>query len=290
MNTNRICFVLAFDATFFQQAQVCIKNIQQHCTYKHDICALVINLERWQIQWLKQCGVRLTSDYSRLPKYHQDFPLHAYTQLCRPYLREMFSGYDIYMWIDADIRIIHQKAFDAYLGGTLAEPSSIVICQEADPLYSIVCHPQSAYSYHTMIKQRIVSVYGAKVSSELQYFNNFNTGIWAMHRDSMVWEFFQAALNQALSHPYNHMREQDAMNVAIVNSSVEPVILPSTMNWLCALAKPPKFNPQTRRFVRPGPPQVPISVMHLVCSESELNYKGRLMKWYDFYKQIGLTE
>jgi hypothetical protein len=80
------------------------------------------------------------------------------------------------------------------------------------------------------------------------------------------------------------------MNVAIVNSSVEPVILPSTMNWLCALATPPKLDPGTRRLIRPYPPQVPISVVHRVCSESELNYNGRLMKWYDFYKLIGLTE
>lgn len=290
MNSTQICLSLAFDAKFFRQACECIKTIQSNCPYAHDICALVINMEKRQTEWLRQNGVRWISDYSQLPKYRDDFPVHAYTQLCRPYLKELFPGYDVYMWIDADIRILYRDAFDAFLGSALAEPGSIAICQEADPLYSIVCHPQSAYGYHTMINQRIESVYGAKVSEELRYFNNFNTGIWAMHRESRIWNYFQKALIQGLAHPYDHMREQDAMNVAVTYSHQEPVILPSTMNWLCSLTKPPKYNPKTRRFVRPDPPQIPISVMHLICSENKMNYNGRTMKWYDFYKLINLTE
>jgi lipopolysaccharide biosynthesis glycosyltransferase len=289
MNSKRICISLAFDTKFFQQAVECIKTIQQNCTHAADICVLGINLKNMQIERLSHKGVLFRTDYHHLPKYRDDFPVHAYTQLCRPYLRELFPGYDIYMWIDADIRIFHPDAFDAFLGGALAEPSSIAICQEADPLYSIVNHPQSAYGYHTMIKNRIEAVYGKKVGENLCYFNNFNTGIWAMHTQSQIWNGFQKTMGQALMYSYDHMREQDAMNIAVFYSGQEPVILPSTMNWLCSLTKPPKYDPETQRFVRPGPPQVPISVMHLICSGSEMTYNGTKMKWYDFYKLINLT-
>jgi hypothetical protein len=287
----KICIALSFDAKFFYQAKECIRTIKKYFSYQMDvdICVLGIHLEKDQQSWLLEQDVVLTDSYGGLPKYKGVFPAHAYSQLCRPYLQELFPGYDVYMWVDADIRFTRSDAFEYFLSNALSSSASIAICQEVDPLYGIVHDPNLAFGYHTMINNRISAIYSYEIQKQLYYYYHFNTGIWAMHRDSRVWSCFKSELDHAFSHGYVHMREQDAMNVAILKCGEKPVILSPTFNWLCAMALP-KLDPLIEGFVRPAFPHTPISVLHLIASESYLPNQGQEKKWYDLYRHLKLTE
>jgi lipopolysaccharide biosynthesis glycosyltransferase len=284
----RNCIALSFDSNFFYQAKQCIRTIRRYCRQRADICALALKLNPDDRDWLESQGVIVRDDLGCLPHLN-GMPIYGYAQVCRPFLRELFPGYDVYMWVDADIRFVGEEAFDVYLTHSLLPQNPVVICQKIDGSYAIVTCPDRVWGYHKMKNDRIQPVYGEKVAEQLRYFYNYNSGIWAMHRDSALWGLFKEALLCGLKHGFVHMREQDAMNVAILKWSQSPVLLPPTMNWLCGLSLP-EFNPGRDRFVRPQYPNEPISVLHLIASDSQVDVNGETISWYELYQRLAFTE
>jgi hypothetical protein len=117
----------------------------------------------------------------------------------------------------------------------------------------------------------------------------YNTGIWAMHRDSEVWSLFKSELMKTFSFRFDHMREQDALNIAILKWGGMPVNLPATMNWLCALSIPER-DPESGAPIRPIYPHWPISVLHLIMSQSPVRVDGVQMPFYELYLRMNFTE
>ncbi len=284
---NNCCIALSFDRNMFHQARACIETIRRHCRYAADICVLALELPSEQLAWLVEQGVKIDQAYDLLPRF-KSFPLYAYSQICRPFLKDLFPGYQIYMWVDADIRIVREDSFDAFLGQAAAFPDSICICQEIEPAYICVNSAPHAKAYHEMKNTRIKNLYDADLLDKMACYYNFNTGIWAMHRASPVWAFFKKELMSVFSHKFDHMREQDALNISLLRWGGEPVNLPATMNWLCALSLPLQ-DPDTGAFVRPIYPHWPISVLHLIMSQSQVEVDGRKIDFYELYQQLGFT-
>ena len=88
-----------------------------------------------------------------------------------------------------------------------------------------------------------------------------------------------------LQFPFDNMREQDALNIAIIESGVRP--MPSTSNWLCSLAMPVK-GPDGR-WLTPNYPQRVIEIAHLTNSDTDIRQGPQPRTYYDVYRQIGLT-
>lgn len=287
ISENKFCIALSFDKNMFHQAKACISTIRKHCRYDADICVLALDLPDRQVDWFANNGVNVTKDYGRLPSPPTSFPLYSYAQICRPFLKDLFPGYEVYMWVDADIRFLRSDAFDAFLGQASKNPATICICQEVEPAYICVHSPLHAKAYHLM-KNRRLRTYPVDIQEKLAYHYCFNTGIWAMHSDSPVWTIFQKEIISALRNGTGHMTEQDALNVSILRWGKNPVNLPATMNWLCALSLPLK-DPSTGNFVRPEYPHWPISVLHLIMSQSLVEVDGEKILFYELYKRLGLT-
>ncbi|MEJ2041105.1 MAG: hypothetical protein P8X55_19580 [Desulfosarcinaceae bacterium] len=284
---NNCCIALSFDRRMFYQAQACIDSIRRHCRYAADICVLALDLPTEQLDWLEDRGVKLNLDYTVLPRFRQ-FPLYAYSQICRPFLQDLFPGYHVYMWVDADIRFVRDDAFDAFLGQAVAHPETICICQEVEPAYICVHSAPHAKAYHEMKNVRIKNLYDAELLDKMASYYNFNTGIWGMHHASPVWEIFKKELMSVFSHNFDHMREQDALNVSLLRWGGEPVNLPATMNWLCALSLPQR-DPDSDAFARPIYPHWPISVLHLIMSQSPVEVDGGKISFYQLYQRLGFT-
>jgi len=287
MQSERVCIVLSFDSNMFQQARECIASVRLYCKYDFDICVVPLELEEKEMNWLKEQKVIFFDNLKSLPMF-KDAPLYAYAQTCRPYLREIFPGYDVYMWIDSDIRIIDSYAFDYYISNALLYQKAIVISQEIDNTYIFVQDPRSAADYHSAKNERLLEVYGSDIAGILQYFYCFNSGIFAISHESDIWENYKNNLAKTLQTSYNHIKEQEAMNVAIAESGMNVCTAPSTMNWLCA-SKFPMYDTSSRRWVRPSFPHIPISVLHLTASNSVINLEGKTMTIYEYYKIKGLT-
>jgi len=202
---------------------------------------------------------------------------------------DLFPGYEVYMWVDADIRFVRHDAFDAYLGQALKNPDTICITQEIEPAYICVSSALHAKAYHEMKNKRIREIYDSDLLEKMAYYYNFNTGIWAMHCLSPIWSIYKKELMFTFEHRFDHMREQDALNVSLLRWCGEPFNLPATMNWLCALSLPKK-DEKTNTFVRPVYPHWPISVLHLIMSNSKVEVDREEITFYELYQRMGLTQ
>jgi hypothetical protein len=279
--------VLSFDSKMFEQAQRCLETIREYCRADYDIGVVAIDLKDGELQHLRQQGAKLFTNVSALPSF-AEAPRHAYAMTCRPYLKEIFPGYESYMYIDADVRVMNADTFEFYLGGSRQFPQSIAIVQEVDPAYIFIQDPTQARRYHEMKNGRIAVTYGQDAAAYLQYFNCYNAGVFAMHRDAAVWELYRKNLEIAMRGPYHHMLEQDAMLVSIVESGMKALVGPTIMNWLCSISFP-RWDEEQKRWVRPIFPYIQIAVLHLTNSGDKIVGHQEGLTWYEHYKRVGIT-
>lgn len=281
--------VMGFDSAMVEQARQCIKTIRQHCRHTVDLFAIGVKLTDGEVAELTALGVKVLTDLSPLPFYSDpSAPAYAYAQTCRPFLPQVIEGYDIYMWVDVDIRFDHPDAFEFYLTQAAAEPRAVVISHEIDPSYCFIANPPQARAYHEQKNQRIFRAYGQQVAEHMRYFQLYNTGLFAIHRDAAVWQSWRNTMNHALKAPFHHMAEQDAMAVAIALDNQPVRVAPSIMNWLCSISFP-LFHEESKRWVRPIYPHLPISVLHLTNSNHPIQVDGKDMTLYDLYKLRKIT-
>ncbi len=285
MTAPRVCMVMSFNSRMFAQAQQALSTFRQFAPPGVDVHVLALDLARHELDWLAANKVQIHTEVSRIPIW-KDAPLHAYSMTCRPWMPQLFPGYDIYLWVDADIRFCDREGVEFYLHGAAASTNSIVASLEVDPTYHFVCQPRVAAFYHREKYARVRQVYGEPTADHLAYMYCYNMGLFAMHRQSPLWAFYEENVRRAVATPYNHMKEQDAMNVAIVQSGLEVHTAHPVMNWLCSISFP-RFARQVNRWVRPESPHVPISVLHLTNSNDPSAPDG--LTFYEVYKQQGLT-
>ena len=100
-------------------------------------------------------------------------------------LPELFPGYDIYCWIDADCWFQGSESMPRILQG--AGGADIAIHPEYDPHYFKLQTPSA----------RNIKIYQrneGKLDKELLSRAMFNSGVYAMKKDSKVWALWREAL------------------------------------------------------------------------------------------------
>ncbi len=281
--------VLSFDSNMFKQGMDSILSIKKYCAgknYKINVLALDLNNE--EISWLLENGVTINTNYKILPG-HPNQKKYNYSQTCRAFLPELFPGFDVYMWVDADIRLLNSQGLEHYLNRPLENKESIAIVHESESMYESVSNFRISRNYHSMKNERIAKVYGKEIEELLHYFYYYNNGIWSMHKDSRIWSKFRETMLYTLKQDYfDHIFDQDAMNIAILNSMIPVIYTPSTMNWLCA-ASLPLYDRINKRWVTPQVPNHSVSVAHLIASNSYVDFNGTQIKWYEYYKKMGIA-
>lgn len=285
----RICCVLACDAGFFHQARACIDTLT-HCIAKIagpavDIAFVAIGLTTKQRDWLEARQVFVFEGLRELPRF-AGAPDHSYALTCRPYLPRIFPGYDGYVWIDCDIRFLLPSGLAIYLQCLTDPQASVAIAQETEGTYCVNADPRLAYNYHTARVTRLLEVYDPTLVEQCRYYTPFNSGVFAARRDLPIWELFRRNLHLSLAARYDRMREQDALNIAILELG-RAIPVPSVCNWLCSLALPIRRADGTWRH--PREEDRVISVAHLTNSSDVVETDAGPSRFYDLYKRMGLT-
>lgn len=285
----RICCVLASDADFFYQAQACIVTLEHAAAGITDheirIGFVAIDLVTEQTAWLRDRGVVIFDDIDALPRFAQG-PRHAPALTCRPVLPRILPGYDGYMWIDSDIRFLDPHGLRAWVDALAGSDAAIVISQEVESAYTVNHNPALSYNYHSERLGRLAEVYDPAIVERLRYFMQFNSGLFAADALSPIWPHFERALQRALSAPFDRMREQDALNVAILEVG-RTARMPSVLNWLCSLAVPLRAADGTWRH--PLEPARLVHVAHLTNSSDFVDTPIGRVPLYEYYCHIGLT-
>lgn len=238
-----------------------------------DIGVLDVGLGDAARQTLSAYGVTFATpktdiDYPDRARWEQMRPAYR-AQTSRPFLRDYFSGYDVYMWMDADSWAQTPDAIDTMLSEAAAS-DALHIASEIDRAYTPYFLSSQPWSYHLDWYR---ANYPAEMVQAIFPRPMLNVGVFALRADAPAWkpwaELYAFALNrvQEMSDK-QFMCDQLSLNMAVYLNGLPLRVMPAEYNWLTLYALP-AYDETRAHYVRPTAPREVISVMHLT-------HKGKL--------------
>lgn len=231
-----------------------------------DIGVFDVGLGEQAKQALAAFGVRIVApkadiDYPDRARWEQIRPAYR-AQTSRPFLRDYFPGYDIYMWMDADSWAQTPEAVDTILTEAAAS-DALFIASEIDRDYGPYFRSSQPWSYH-------LDWYRANYPAELvqAIFPRpmLNVGVFALRADAPAWkpwaDLYAIGLNRAEVSDKQFMCDQLSLNLAMYLNGLPLRVMPAEYNWLTIYALP-AYDEARGLYVRPHAPRSPISILHL---------------------------
>jgi hypothetical protein len=181
----------------------------------------------------------------------------------RPYFRDTFQGYDVYMLVDADAWAQTPEAIDTMLAGAAAE-DSLFVAAEIDRDYRPYFLSSQPWEYQLKWYR---ANFPAETVAAIFPRPMLNAGVWAMRATSPVWKAWGDEYTACLQRftrmtKQQFMCDQLSLNIAVYTKGLPLKIMPAEFNWLSLYALP-LFDAEKNLFVRPTPPRSTISILHL---------------------------
>jgi predicted O-methyltransferase YrrM len=266
----KVLAVTAADDKFFPLVCGTIASLRANSLPKAlDIAVLDIGLQDWQRALLAGHVEHVVE-----PGWAIDFPGQATAStglralVARPFLRDLFPGYDAFLWIDADAWVQDPQALTAYLEA--AKSRKLVITPE------ISRHYASTYLDPAAIRSREYQIYalgwGEALARRLVQAPLCNAGVFALHRESEAWGVWAETMRGLLQRTNDFYVEQTALNGAILTGRIPIVPLPAHCNWICHNAVP-VIDLAAGELLEPGYPRQKLWIVHLTGGT-----KGRLVE------------
>lgn len=176
----------------------------------------------------------------------------------RPFLPDLFPGYDHYFWMDADTWIQSGKALTPFVAA--ADTADIAIVPELhhlnDYLYDADSLPRTRHRHIYGL------VYGPEAGHRLSMLPVHNAGVFAARADSPLWGLWRDEMGKAIVRSQILNCDQAALNQLLYSRALTAARLPPEYNWVCS-AIPPSWDRDRGAFVSPGPLPRRIQVMHI---------------------------
>jgi hypothetical protein len=256
------------DAGYFSLAQDLFNSIALHkFAVNFDLGMLDVGLSSDQLPWFAERNITVAKagqdiDFPARDVWEASFPYRAMT--ARPNLRRYFPGYDIYLWLDADIWVQTPDAINALIPAA-AKSDALHIAMEFDRSYPLFFKSATMWNvyhgwYHACFNDD-------NVTAHMTLKPMLNSGMFAMAGHSPVWDEWLRIYTDALQKikvldSQTIMTEQLSLNRAVYMSGLPYVVMPATFNWLTFFGTP-MLDQATGLYVEPSPPYAPISQFHL---------------------------
>ncbi len=239
-----------------------------------DLCILDAGLKADQVQALSERVAHV-----KAPEWPAKIPSSRirgrdYLKACvaRPFLKDLFPGYDYYVWLDGDTWIQDWSTIDLLIQG--AKKSGLAICPQTDRAYGKAMRlkwlgpfPFKARSFYYSNAKK---AFNGKTARALFPHPALNAGVFALSVQAPHWEKWQDLIIKALGKGKVFTAEQLTLGMIVYLDGMSAEFLPAWCNWL--LATPPVWDNEKQIFVEPFLPHTPIGVMHLSgCDEMRLD-------------------
>jgi lipopolysaccharide biosynthesis glycosyltransferase len=232
-----------------------------------DIGMLDIGIHDDARKSFENAGVRIIKaeadiDYAARQEWETKRPgVRALT--ARPFLRRYFPGYDLYIWLDADVWVQTADAIDTMIAEA-QKSQAMFIAPELDRCYmpffeSVLIWEKYAGWYQTNFPQQTAAAMTLKPM--------LNAGVFALPAQSPIWDAWHDIYTEALQRPkefgeHTFMADQLGLNILLYLKGMKFFAMPAAFNWLTIFALP-KLDRETNMLVEPLPPYRPISQIHL---------------------------
>lgn len=188
----------------------------------------------------------------------------------RPFLRDYFPGYDVYLWLDADLWVQRKAALGAYVKG--ASTKGLAVATQSHPAY---VHQTS------VVRQRVFhlrSYYGPQGAEPLEVEAYYNAGVFALGASAPHWTAWARSFRAGLERTGGSLvNDQTAINHAIWHGRLPVEALDARFNWCCHLAAP-FFDRIRRRFLEPVEKGRPLGIIHMTAQtkrETRLRFRPK---------------
>ncbi len=183
--------------------------------------------------------------------------------VCRPWINTYFPGYDLYIWLDADIWVQNWDAMDLYIRGAMA--GKLATSGQVDRGY-----PRSTrIKFLGPIPLKLSGFYFSNAKKAFSYklaknlfpYHVLQAGAFAIRGDAPHWKHWQELVLKAVVKGKVFTAEQLTMGVMCHLDGLPVEVLPAWCNWLCEF--PPPLDESKGQFVEPYLPNHPIGLMHI---------------------------
>lgn len=224
------------------------------------VTVLSIGLSGEEKAWLEGKGAQLVEvREERVPQRNDGRPVLSVAQRKRPFLPKLVPGYDLYLWMDADLWVQNCSAISHYL--QFAARGAIAITPEVHVSYPGIYRAQSLMRAHAMFKV----LFDEKTADRLAPSPTINSGMFALRGDAPHWDLWVGTLGEVLGRSDSYYAEQIALNHVIYSQNVPSVFLPAWCNWICSQTLP-VLNQETGMLCEPNPPFQPLAIVHLTMT------------------------
>ena len=199
----------------------------------------------------------------------QHIPQGWKAALLKPHIRDLFPGYETYIFLDADTWVQHRFALD-YLktyssGGRLAVVSQRSRFHDWDATrgngveFNFAGQPLRA-NWYTMFSRKSKLPKSDKRLLASQPI--LNAGVFALQADAALWDEWQGAVIEAanaLPVGRQYAADQVGLGLAVYRTGAALSLLPETCNWMSVW----RFDEDRGLFTQTQPPFDPVGIIHL---------------------------
>ena len=181
----------------------------------------------------------------------------------RPFLRDYFPGYDIYIWFDADAWAQTSDFLACYIDG--ARSTGAAVARENGHGYS------KSFAERRWWVGNHVLAFGLKDGLRLALQPSINIGIVALTADAPHWQSWVTHYTRTIERTGKINLDQHALQAAMCLDGPLPVFVDAANNWLPILSTP-YWDAARCRLCDPGPRRTPLSVVHLAGPDKRRPY------------------
>ena len=265
---QRILVVTVSDTRFMPFLRDMLASIQPFLSRPGvDLACFDIGLEQSDRQWLDQLGATIRQPGTHLGQSSDHSPaLRSF--LARPFLRDYFPGYDVYIWLDSDIWLQDVGVLDEYVAG--ATRQGLAVTHEEERAYRF-----QGWLFGWTAKHFLLG-YGPITAAYLLARAHVNAGFFAMAADAPHWEAWARRYDAAIRRSGKLVpHDQFALNHALhARGAAKACLLDPGCNWICERGVP-MWNDEEGAFCRPYAPYSRIGALHLAGPGKRTAYDVR---------------
>ena len=261
------------DSNYFELLNELVDSIKRFEKSKNvAICILNAGLKKSEIESLskKVDEIKDANWDIEVPKHKIGQKEWLKSQVSRAFIPNYFTGYEKYLWIDADAWINSWEAIELYFNG--CRNKKLAIATSADRSYGRVLRAEWLFKSFATIKSQNYkhaksSGFSENIARQVALMPHLNIGVFSLENNAPHWEIWQKNLKQALSKGKIWGSEQIAMNVTIYVNKLPVEILPAYCNW--TLINKLKYDETRNTFVEYYLPNHKIGIVHLAGKNND---------------------
>lgn len=263
---TKTTFISGCDANYYPMLREWVDSVRRHPQSEGiDINILDAGLTEAQKEELRPLVSSIVNpDWPcELPTSKTEGKEYLKGCVCRPFIPQMFPGYDRYVWMDADTWVQNWDGVELFLKGTAKK--KIALTGNVDRAYPKAVRVKWLGKWPWKVRNfyfsNALKAFDFKTAKALLPHHTLLAGMFALDADAPHWARWQALVVEALQKGKVFTAEQLCLGVMCYLEGFEFEILPAWSHWLCEYM--PLWDEAQSMFVEPYLPHMPLGVLHL---------------------------